>query len=284
MKRSTLAPCSLAILQGIAAACLLLPASVRAAEPATAEAAARVALDEQAEASQREAAVRDNVDQAAEVVAAMVRDLPADEAEEYRRIPWIWRMSIAAGRANDAEVLHKLLLVSMPADDQPLRDWQAVVLGGGVINGLTHAGVWPKRRVAELLRTKQQQSRWERSIELASKMADDTAVRSGTRYDALRMLGASSWEQYGTQLVGYLDPAEPELQMGAVSGLGDIDHPQAAEALVTSLSRLTEGNRALALEALLRSESRRQRLREAIAAGTAQNEWLSDEQRQQLQQ
>ncbi len=74
-----------------------------------------------------------------------------DEAEEYRRIPWIWRVAVAAGRAKDEASLKPLTDVSMPKDGERLRDWQAVVLGGGVVMGLSQAGTWPRDVMAPWL-------------------------------------------------------------------------------------------------------------------------------------
>ncbi len=270
----------LAIAAAVIAIGLPLPSASLAADPA--EVAAQ-ALDDQLENARREAVLRENVGQAAAVVAAMTKDLPKDAKEEYRRIPWIWRISIAAGRENNEQVLRDLVLVSLPAEDEPLTDWQAVVLGGGVINGLTHAGVWPRERIAELLKEPAEKQRWKRALELASKMAEDAKVPSGTRYDALRMLGVGTWEQYGEQITKYLaKDAHPELQMGAVSAAGDVQDPQAARALLDALPHLTEGNRKLALEALVRDDERRKQLRAAIDAGQVKTEWLTDELRSQL--
>jgi hypothetical protein len=56
--------------------------------------------------------------------------------------------------------------------------------------------------------------------------------------------------------------------MGAVSAIGDIDAPQAAAALIAAIPHLTESNRQLALDALLRSASRASALLDAVNAGT----------------
>src|SRR5262249_49868817 len=66
-----------------------------AGDPATVAAAI---LDEKRAAKEREELVRGNLDRAAEIVAAMTADLAADSKEEYRRIPWIWRVAIASGK------------------------------------------------------------------------------------------------------------------------------------------------------------------------------------------
>jgi hypothetical protein len=71
------------------------------------------------------------------------------------------------------------------------------------------------------------------------------------------MLGALPWDEAGPQLLRYLPAGtNEELQMGAVSGLADIDAPQATSALVEALAHLKGRNRDLALDALLRNEPR----------------------------
>jgi hypothetical protein len=103
---------------------------------------------------------------------------------------------------------------------------------------------------------------------LAEKMADDPAVATGTRYDALRILGVGEWEAHGRHLVKYLDKnADDELNMGAVSGLSDIDSPEVAGALITAFVDLNTDNRRLAAEALLRTDERAQAFKAAVASG-----------------
>ena len=99
-------------------------------------------------------------------------------------------------------------------------------------------------------------------------MADDEKVHKGTRYDALRMLGVEPWDKRGAQLAKYLGKdVNGELQMGAVSGLGDVRHAAATDALIAALPHLTDGNRKLAVEALLRDDARMAALREALKSG-----------------
>ena len=56
-----------------------------------------------------------------------------------------------------------------------------------------------------------------------------------------------------------------QLQMGAVSGLADIESPQVAPLLIDGLVFLDERNRKLAIEGLLRTEGRRVALEQAMA-------------------
>lgn len=209
------------------------------------------------------------------IVSLLIVDLkPDDVREEYRRIPWIWRVALAVGKRNDGGEIRDLLDVSLPQAGQPLRDWQAVVIGGGVINGLTQIGTWPDARIEEILsRTPTIANRWPRSLELAAAMADKEEVRSGTRYDALRMIALGGWNERGAQLTKYLEPGIPnELQMGAVSGLADIPSDQVIEPMIRALPRLSPRNRALAFEGLTRTETRALALLKAINGSRVQVE------------
>jgi hypothetical protein len=114
-------------------------------------------------------------------------------------------------------------------------------------------------------------------------MADDESVATGTRYDALRMLGVESWSRRGEQIAGYLsDKVDPELQQGAVSALNDLDAPEAAEALAKSLDKLTPGNRKIAITALTRDDARRSKLVDALEAGRVRRDELTDQDRRLL--
>ncbi len=264
------------------------PASTRAAPPADrvmrdAPTVAQFILDKTNSTAARDAAVNANPQFSAELITEMTRDLPAG-APEYERIPWIWRVAIAAGKRNQAPQLRKVIDVSLPRDDEPLRDWQAVVIGGGVINGITQAGAWPAGRVAEVIGDDaEMQARWNRAMDLASPMSDDEKVPPGTRYDALRMLGVEPWDKHGQQLVRYLGKdVHAELQMGGVSGAGDVRDPRATTALIAALPGLTEGSRKLALHALVRDEQRVAALKEAVAAGKVDASLLDADVKQRL--
>ena len=91
------------------------------------------------------------------------------------------------------------------------------------------------------------QAKWNRTLELAGKMATDDGTPAGTRYDALRILGAGRWSDCGPSLVAYLgEGTHAELQMGAVSGLNDVKSDEVAPLLVKTLSHLDGHNKQLA--------------------------------------
>jgi putative membrane-bound dehydrogenase-like protein len=239
---------------------------------------AETLLDDTRTSVERNQLIRDNPDLAAALVKEMARGLRSDAREEYRRIPWIWRVAIAAGRRNDLPVLHSLLEIALPKLGQPLRDWQAVVIGGGIVNGITQAGAWPRDRIRTLIQREEPlAARWRQALDLAAHMADDERIPPGTRYDALRMLGVATWDLRGRQLTKYLARgAHDELQMGAISALGDMQDKseEVARALLGGLGHYSKPNRELALDALIRDDSRTGALLDAVAAGQLRGEDL----------
>ena len=232
------------------------------------ELAARL-LDETVSREGREAIVREHPELAARLLAEMTAGLAPGSPEEARRIPWIWRVAIAAARRDEGPEVLRILDVALPAPGAPLDDWRAVVVGGGIINGLTLAGRWPAERIEGLLKGHAGlEARWRRAIDLAAGKADDEAVTTGTRYDALRMLGVEPWDRCGAHLFRYLlKGVHPELQQGAISALGDVRSPAVGQALLSGLAHYSAQNRAFLLDALLRDEGRAAALLDAVAAG-----------------
>ena len=241
-------------------------------------------LDDTQKETQRETWIANYPNHADALVVAMTKEMPKETKEEYRRIPWIWRVAVACGKRNQPDQLVKLLHVSLPQAGEPLRDWQAVVIGGGVINGIGLKGGWPKSRMAELLRDHPDlEKRWQNALTLASTMAEDERILTGTRYDALRMIALDDWKLRGEQLSKYLKKGvDDELQMGAVSGLSDVETFDVAPILLPSIGYLNDENRGLALEALLRTNERRIALLDAIAHGQIPTTQLSTSQRKSL--
>jgi hypothetical protein len=233
------------------------------------QATAALLLDDEQPSEARNQAIKENADRAGDIIAEMAKGLGDDSKEEYRRIPWIWRVAVEAGKRNDPIQLRRVIEVSLPGQGGKLRDWQAVVIGGGVINGITLAGKWPAPRVAEIIGDDASlKQRWQSALEHASALADDEKVNRGTRYDALRMIPLLGWDASGARLRNYLKKGtHPELQSGAVSGCGDIDDPRAAHALIEAIPGLDPQNLRLSVNALKRTAERKQLLNEAIAAG-----------------
>jgi putative membrane-bound dehydrogenase-like protein len=245
---------------------------------------ARQLLDDSRPARERQGLIDQTAGRAAEAVAALVADLPEDAKEEYRRIPWVWRVAVAAGKRNDTAELQRLLDTALPQPGEPLRHWQAVAVGGGVINGISQRGVWPRPRIDDLFSADTGlKQRWQQTLQQAAAMADDEKVPTGTRYDALRIIALDTWERRGEQLAKYLAKGtNAELQMGAISGLADLDAPPVAEKLITGLEHYPPNNRTLALDALVRTDARVAALLDAVERGTVRPALLNDAQRQKL--
>lgn len=200
------------------------------------------------------------------IIGLLVKDVPAGDNTQNNRMPWIFRTALAVGRRNDGGEIRDLLELSMPPADRPLDKWQVVVIGGGIINGITQIGQWPGRRIDSiLLGTPSLRPRWQRTLKLAVKMAEDENVRLGTRYDALRIIALSDPSTAIGHLSTYLsEDSDRQLQMGAVSGLSDIESSEVAPLLISSLSFLDARNRKLAIAGLLRTEKRRAKLQQAM--------------------
>lgn len=237
---------------------------------------ARLILDSRRPDAVRQTAVSANPQFAAALIQEMTRDLTPGTPEEHVRIPWIWRVSIACGRRNDSGQVKSVLDASLPQLGEALHDWQAVVIGGGIIGGISERER-PRDRIAAIIgHDLELGARWNRALELASALADREDVPPGTRYDALRLMGLDSWERRGTQIRRYLSRnAHPELQQGAVSALLDMSSEPASEALLTALPDLTDSNRTLALEGFLKDADRFARLLDAIETGRLSPDLLS---------
>ncbi|WP_166831636.1 neutral/alkaline non-lysosomal ceramidase N-terminal domain-containing protein [Thalassoroseus pseudoceratinae] len=214
-------------------------------------------LDETQSVERRQQAIDQRPGMGPAIIGILTADLdPKDMKEQYRRIPWIWRVSIAVAKRNDGGEIRDLLEISVPKAGHPLEDWQAVVIGGGLINGATQIGLWPDQRIDEILQgLPAVKAAWPEALDKAVKMAHDEQVRSGTRYDALRMIALLEPDDAIVELKKYLNSSR-ELQMGAVSGLADIDTDTATELLASALAHLEGRNRQLAIEALLRTDRR----------------------------
>ena len=222
-------------------------------------------LDESQSVARRQKVIDQRPGMGPGIISLLAAGINSDDIEdEYRRIPWLWRVAIAVGKRNDGGEIRDVLETSVPAEGSSLRDWQAVVIGGGLINGASQPGFWPKRRLSEILDgLPVVKARWPATLQLAAAMADDDRIRTGTRYDALRMVALMDEESAVPHLLKYLNKGtNSELQMGAVSGLVDVESTDAIVALTTSLSYLEGRNRYLAIEGLLRTKER------AAALGT----------------
>ena len=97
-------------------------------------------------------------------------------------------------------------------------------------------------------------------------MADDEIVPAGTRYDALRIVAMLDWSKSRRKLERYLQKGvNDELQMGAISGLSDIQDAAVSSILIKAFANFSDSNQQLALDALLRTDDRCLALLNALA-------------------
>lgn len=244
--------------------------SVTAAQSSAAAALTQQILrDSAVTAAQKRALIEGRPDLGVALLQELSRGMTPGTPEEYVRIPWLWRTALTAASRNDAQEIRQILDFSLPRGNEPLRDWQAVVVGGGLIDGLSRVNQWPSERLAEIMAGDAGlRARYQRALDLASPMSDDASVPNPTRFDALIMVGMQPWERVGPQLQRYLAAGvEDELQRGAVIGLSALRAPYVPGVLLGALPNLTDRARVLAITGLLRTEDRTTALLDAVQAG-----------------
>jgi hypothetical protein len=257
-------------------------APAEAAQTGVADLAKQI-LDDTRPPIDRQAIIDKNPEKSADLIVAMIADLP-NAKEEYRRIPWLQRIAVAAGKRNDAAELKRLLEVSLPKPNEPLRDWQAVVIGGGIIAGVSDQKVWPKARIGEVIgQGADLLRRWHAIRDQAANLADDLKSPLTTRGAALRIVALGTWEKRRAQLLKYVaQDAQPELQAVAISALANVDANGVAERLIAALPALTPANRGAALDGLVRTESRAMSLLDAVERGRLDPTYVGEGHRQAL--
>ena len=264
---------------------LTVPAILNAADPDPV-AIARQLVDESQAPEVRQALIDKHPGLAAEILTAMGAETQVGTPQEYERIPWIWRVAVAAGKSNAGAEMHEVLQATLPQDGEPLRDWQAVVIGGGIINGIGVAGVAPRARIEELLKSDADTlARYQRCLKQAAAMAEDVRIREGTRYDAMRIIAMQPWEVCGPQLSGYLKKGvSEELQAGAISGSLDVPDAAAFEAVIRGVPDYPVSNRDLALDGAMRTRLGRKAVLLGLLNGQVTPEMLGPQRLKQLHQ
>lgn len=251
----------------------------RAQEPESPAAVAEQLLDEERDDEERRALVEEHTAQAAAILRELVDDLQTDTEEEARRIPWIWRVTIEATGRGEAGQIRELIEVGLPEEGEPLLNWQGVVLGGGIVNGISRSGGWPRERIDDILEGHPGlEARWRQAVEQSYAMAADEEVPYPWRYDALRMIAMDEHDESIPELSAYLEPGlDDHLHMGAISGLSDVRAEVVPEVLIVGLPHFSERNRNLAFDALLRTERRARVLLDALAQDDVQAEELEEQ-------
>jgi putative membrane-bound dehydrogenase-like protein len=204
-----------------------------------------------------------------QTMRALAASMKIGTPDEYRLIPKLFGAAIDAGKRNDLEELRGVLDFAMPRGEDPLRDWEAVVIGGGVVNGISQAGAWPATRIAEILgRDADLLQRWNRTLQLAVVMADNPKINAGTRYDAMRMVAMLPYDTAKETLARYLSgTGGRDLLQGSVSGLADVPNEEAALLLVATMEKLDKELGNFAVAGLIRVDGEKCHLLSAVTAG-----------------
>jgi hypothetical protein len=99
------------------------------------------------------------------------------------------------------------------------------------------------------------------------------------------MIALDDWVLRREQLVKYLAKGiHDELQMGAISGLSDVDSMEIPRLLVAGLGHFNDENRGLAIGALMRTSGRSIQLLDAIAEGRVSAKFLNTAERKLLRE
>jgi len=119
-------------------------------------------------------------------------------------------------------------------------------------------------------------------IDRAATMAEDKAVPTGIRYDALRILGTDTFKRSGPILVKYLAKGiDSELQLGSVHALTDIEDNVVPETIICNFPSLS--CKADATRGLLRTQARVNALLDAVEGERISASSLSSESITELQ-
>ena len=153
-------------------------------------------LDDKLSQEERKQIVESHPDIALDLLKALTDGLKPGN-EEYRRIPWIWRVAIEAAKRNEGTQVRDILVSSLPKARRA-----AARLAGGRHRRRDHQraqpeDIWPREQLTELLAGDAGlQSRWDRLLVQAGEMADNETVvhRHALRRAAdsrLRRMGAA---------------------------------------------------------------------------------------------
>jgi HEAT repeat protein len=124
---------------------------------------------------------------------------------------------------------------------------------------------------------------WQRVLKFSIEKAADEKTSTGTRYDALRLVGMLPEEQAIAALQPYWDrEVNEELRMGAISAASDIESPQSISLLFAAAKNESGHLRSLAIDGLLRTRSGRRALVEGLQLSRLPADALTAAQREQL--
>jgi hypothetical protein len=211
---------------------------------------------------------------------------PWSAEDQVRWIPTIWMLTNRACKSGDQDLAMRILDEALPRIDGTIDDWRVVVLGGGVVGGLSDSITWPRPVIENWMESDAQRiARWQRVLMFSIEKAADEKTSTGTRYDALRLVGMLPEEQVFSVLDPYWNgDVHEELRMGAISAASDIDSPQSVPLLSTAAKNESGHLRSLAIDGLLRTQAGRKSLVEELRMGNLPADALTAAQHERLQE
>ena len=152
------------------------------------------------------------------------------------------------------------------------------------LGGLSDSMIWPRPAIERWMRSDaQRRARWQRVLTFSMEKAADEKTSTGTRYDALRLVGMLPEEQAIEALRPYWDEGlHEELRMGAISAASDIDSPRSIPLLFAAVKKESGQLRSLAIDGLLRTRAGRLALVEGLQTGGLPAEALTAGQHERL--
>jgi putative membrane-bound dehydrogenase-like protein len=246
--------------------------------------AAEQLLAEGLDPSQRQRIIDRFWPKADQIVQRWSKQQPWSAEDQVRWIPTIWMLTNRACKSGDQELARRVLDAAIPTVDGAIEDWRVVVLGGAVVGGLSDSITWPRPIIEGWMKSDPQMlARWQRVLRFSIEKAADERTSTGTRYDALRLVGMLPDEQAIAALQPYWDRGvHEELRMGAISAASDIDSPQAIPLLLASAKNESGHLRSLAIDGLLRTRSGRNALVEGLQMGSLLADALTADQKERL--
>ncbi|MFN9591883.1 MAG: neutral/alkaline non-lysosomal ceramidase N-terminal domain-containing protein [Pirellulaceae bacterium] len=210
---------------------------------------------------------------------------PWSAEDQVRWIPTIWMLTNRACKSGDQDLAMRILDEALPRIDGTIDDWRVVVLGGGVVGGLSDSITWPRPVIENWMESDAQRiARCQRVLMFSIEKAADEKTSTGTRYDALRLVGMLPEEQVFSVLDPYWNgDVHEELRMGAISAASDIDSPQSVPLLSTAAKNESGHLRSLAIDGLLRTQAGRKSLVEELRMGNLPADALTAAQHERLQ-
>lgn len=182
----------------------------------------------------RYAAILSRPDVAHRVLERVGERIGKAPGDSGRMLPFVWRLASVVGHRNDAAQLREALGRLLPAAGGAMTEWQMIAFGGGIVPGVAQRRGEPGKRLREIASgIEAGEPRLSRAVAEAARIAEDSKVIDGTRYDALLVLGADPDRRHVEILKKYLSPKHaPELQDGAILGVSYLDAGEEAARLL----------------------------------------------------